>query len=279
MRIPARVSFGKPENWYLTRFELPSCWYLEFEANLNDDDQRSVIEYTARLASLVAPNALKLSGKTIQFIGTEPFAVDELQGLLPSDVNVVVDEPVDNPDIVVLGVEDFEEEQISAAVDARYEGTSFLPQDGFLDLVLFGYDWWANHVNLLNRSKDSHPGMSYLHSLQSFRWPGTEALESDGTGDSSGEFQSETPLHRLGYQITGLSRARRWQVLTVAVPSLGLEEVAGTIASNLRLRRAQVGGANRYANAIGEWEHDLSRLQTTYYSGSRENFQWPSTGR
>jgi hypothetical protein len=263
----------------LTRFELPSCWYLEFEANLNDDDQRSVIEYTARLASLVAPNALKLSGKTIQFIGTEPFAVDELQGLLPSDVNVVVDEPVDNPDIVVLGVEDFEEEQISAAVDARYEGTSFLPQDGFLDLVLFGYDWWANHVNLLNRSKDSHPGMSYLHSLQSFRWPGTEALESDGTGDSSGEFQSETPLHRLGYQITGLSRARRWQVLTVAVPSLGLEEVAGTIASNLRLRRAQVGGANRYANAIGEWEHDLSRLQTTYYSGSRENFQWPSTGR
>jgi hypothetical protein len=227
----------------------------------------------------VAPHALKLSGKTIQFIGAEPFVVDDLQGLLPSDATVVIDEPVDEPDIVVLGTEDFEEEQISAAVDARYEGTSFLPQDGFLDLVLFGYDWWAGHVNLLNLSRDSHPGMSYLHSLQSFRWPGTEAPESDGTGDSGGEFQSETALRRLGYQITGLSRARRWQVLNVAVPSLGLEEVVGTIASNLRLRKAQVGGRDKYANAIGEWEFDLARLRSTYYNGSRANFRWPSTGR
>jgi hypothetical protein len=118
---------------------------------MDEKDQRSVIEYTARLASLVAPNALAMSGKTVQFIGADPFTVDDLQGLLPSDVTVVIDEPVDEPDIVVLGVEDFEEEQISAAVDARHEGTSFLPQDGFLDLVLFGYNWWPDLVNLLNR--------------------------------------------------------------------------------------------------------------------------------
>ena len=246
---------------------------------MNENDQRSVIEYTARLASQVAPNALKMSGKTIQFIGVEPFAVDDLQGLLPSDATVVIDEPVDEPDIVVLGVEDFEEEQIFAAVDSRHEETSFLPQDGFLDLVLFGYDWWADHVNLLNQSRDSHPGLSYLYSLQSFRWPGTEAPESGGTGDSGGDFQSETPLRGLGYQITGMSRDERWQILRIrAVPELGLEEVVSTIASNIRLRKAQVGGADRYENAIGEWEYDLARLRSTYYREGRASFQWPSTG-
>jgi hypothetical protein len=246
---------------------------------MDENDQRSVIEYTARLASLVAPNALKMSGKTVQFIGTNPFAINDLKGLLPPDVTVVIDEPVNEPDFVVLGVEDFDEKQISAAVDARHEGTSFLPQDGFLDLVLFGYDWWADLIDLLNESKEQHPGMRYLHSLQSFRWPGTEAPESPGDGDSEGEFQHETDLHRMGYRITGLSRARRWDVLTIAVPRLGLKQVVETIANHIRLRKAQVGGADKYSHAIGEWEHDLKKLRSTYYRGSRANFQWPSTGR
>lgn len=225
---------------------------------MNENDQRSVIEYTARLASRVAPHALKLSGKTIQFIGAEPFAVDDLQGLLPSDATVVIDE----------------------AVDARHEGTSFLPHDGFLDLVLFGYDWWTDHVNLLNRSRDSHPGMSYLHSLQSFRWPGTEAPESLGTTDSEGEFKSETDLLKLGYKISGMSRPERWLILSaVAVPRLGLEEVTRTIANHIRLRKTQVGGADKYSYGIGEWEHDLARLRSTYYLGSAADFYWPSTGR
>jgi hypothetical protein len=246
---------------------------------MNENDQRSVIEYTARIALLVAPHALKLRGKTIQFIGAEPFAVDDLQGLLPFDVTVVIDEAVDVPDIVVLGVEDFEEQQISDAVDARHQGTSFLPQDGFLDLVLFGYDWWTDHVNLLNRSRDSHPGMSYLHSLQSFRWPGTDATESPGTNESEGDFKSETDLLKLGYKISGMSRPERWLVLSVvAVPRLGLEEVVRTISNHIRLRKTQVGGAEKYRHGIGEWEHDLARLKSAYYQGSSSNFYWPSTG-
>ncbi len=40
---------------------------------MNENDQLSVIEYTVRLASLVAPNALAMSGKTVQFIGDGPF--------------------------------------------------------------------------------------------------------------------------------------------------------------------------------------------------------------
>ena len=253
---------------------------------MNENDQLSVIEYTARLAALVAPNALVMSGKTVQFIGDGPFEVGDLEGLLPSDATVVIDGTVDEPDIVVLGTHNFDEDEISAAVDARHDETSFLPQDGFLDLVLFGYDWWANHVNLLNRSVDSHPGMSYLNSLQSlhsFKWPGTDAPESTettGATDSAGDFNTETPLHRLGYNVSKpTSRSARWLILSgVAVPTLGLEEVAQTIANHIRLRKTQVGGAERYRRAIGEWEHDLARLKSTYYQGSSANFYWPSTG-
>ncbi len=246
---------------------------------MDENDQRSVIEYTARLASLVAPNALEMSGKTVQFIGAEPFNVSDLEGLLPSDATVVIDGPVDEPDIVVLGTHDFDEDEISAAVDARHEGTLFLPQDGFLDLVLFGYDWWTDQVNLLNRSRDSHPGMSYLHSLQSFQWPGTDATESPGTTDSDGEFKTETDLLKLGYRISGMSRTERWLVLSVvAVPRLGLEEVVRTISNHIRLRKTQVGGAEKYRHGIGEWEHDLARLKSTYYQSLGANFYWPSTG-
>jgi hypothetical protein len=250
---------------------------------MDENDLKSVIEYTERLASLVAPNALEMSGKTVQFIGTKPFEVSDLEGLLPSDATVVIDEPVDEPDIVVLGTHDFNEDEIAAAVDARQDETSFLPQDGFLDLVLFGFDWWTHNVNLLNRSKDTHPGMSYLHSLrslQSFKWPGTYAPESTGTTDSEGDFASETPLHRLGYNVSEpTSKSARWLILSqVAVPTLGLETVAQTIANHIRLRKTHVGGAEKYRRAIGEWEHDLATLKSTYYQSLGANFYWPSTG-
>ena len=252
--------------------------------NIDDNDLQSVIGYTARLASLVAPNALQLSGKTVQFIGTGPFTIDGLKGLLPLDVTVVVANQGSRrqkrePDFVVIGVEDFTEELISTAVDMKGDETSFMPQDGFLDLVLFGYDWWTDLPDLLNESKDWHPGMRYLHSLasSSFRWPRTTAPESDQPGVSENDFERTTDLFDMGYQITGKSKSRRWSVLTRAVPELGLKAVVETIANHIRVRKAQVGGADRYSHAINEWEYDLSMLRATYYRGSRADFQWPST--
>jgi len=246
---------------------------------MDDDDQRKIIEYSARLSSTVAPNAMKLSGKTVHFIGWGPYSVEDIEALLPSDTLVVSGEHVTRPDYVVLGTDEFDEHQILSAVEARHDSTSFLPQDGFLDLILFGYDWWAEYIQLLDDSKDWHPGMRHLHSLQSFRWPGTEAPESTGFQESGREFKSETDLHKLGYKLTNMTPAKRWQVLTtVAIPRLGLKEVAGTIASHIRNRKRQVGGAEKYAKAIRAWEYDLQRLKTTYYKGTRANFHWPSTG-
>lgn len=88
-------------------------------------------------------------------------------------------------------------------------------------------------------------------------------------------WRDETPLHRLDYKITGRSRHQRWQILiNRAVPQLGLLEVSHTIANNCRIRKLQYDGVERYAHAIGEWEHDLARLKEHSYDSS---FFWPST--
>ncbi|WP_419871503.1 hypothetical protein [Candidatus Pristimantibacillus sp. PTI5] len=107
-----------------------------------------------------------------------------------------------------------------------------------------------------------------------FRWPSTEVQESDGHSDRDGNFREETPLHRLGYRITGLNRGQRWDVLVHrAIPAIALKEIAYTIARNVRLRKSQTGGRAKFSYAIGEWEHDLKRLKQEYY---KSNFTWPS---
>jgi len=105
-----------------------------------------------------------------------------------------------------------------------------------------------------------------------------EAPLASGVNEREDEFNSETRLHALGYQITGMTRAARWDVLTrTALPELGLQEVANTIAMLVRLRKAQRNGQERYWRAIAEWEHDLSRLKHEYWIPLATRFVWPTT--
>lgn len=107
-----------------------------------------------------------------------------------------------------------------------------------------------------------------------FKWPSTDANESNGSSDREGNFRDETELHRLGYRITGLNRSQRWDVLVRrAIPKITLKEIVNTIARNVRLRKSQIGGSTKFSHAIGEWEHDLKRLKQEYY---KSNFTWPT---
>jgi hypothetical protein len=104
------------------------------------------------------------------------------------------------------------------------------------------------------------------------------AQEATGANERIDDFQAETDLHALGYQITGRSRNKRWAVLTQeAIPQLGLQDVAYTIAMLVRLRKAQRNGRERFSHAIAEWEYDLSRLKDTYYTAAAYRFPWPTT--
>ncbi|WP_261303997.1 hypothetical protein [Paenibacillus andongensis] len=109
-----------------------------------------------------------------------------------------------------------------------------------------------------------------------FQWPSTYAVETLKPGNKDGNrFGLESPLHKLGYKITDSNRSKRWIILeNEALPKLGLEKVANVIATNVKARKRQKGGANKYSHAIFEWEYDLKKLKDTYY---RRDFQWPTT--
>lgn len=112
---------------------------------------------------------------------------------------------------------------------------------------------------------------------QEFQWPSTYAVETlkPGNKSDSNRFGLESPLHKLGYRITDSNRTKRWIILeNKALPKLGLGKVANVIATNVKARKRQKGGAKKYSHAIFEWEYDLKKLKDTFY---RRDFQWPTT--
>ncbi|GIP11298.1 hypothetical protein J1TS5_34680 [Paenibacillus macerans] len=108
-----------------------------------------------------------------------------------------------------------------------------------------------------------------------FIWPSTDAVESIGGKKTHSHFETTSELYQLGYKITGNTRSMRRSVLDhEAVPKLGLEKTAKTIASLVRMRKRQKDGKEIYQHAIAEREEDLAYLKEKYYKGS---FHWPST--
>ncbi|MBX6764707.1 MAG: hypothetical protein K6T51_02515 [Rubrobacteraceae bacterium] len=253
--------------------------------SVDPDEFTAQVNYLAKIGRMIVPQAFAFVGQDILFTGDDPFSAEDLAELLPEgarcyidDVHVYVsDVPEDVAfDLVVVGRTDYSEEAITDAIDRGDEPPRFLPQEGFLDELLFGNDWWNVYVECLDAVLEYHPGLQYVKSLETFPWPGTDAEETDYPGVSEAEFQPETPLYNLGYRITGLSRSERWEILcTKAVPELGLQEVAETIARHCRVRKRQFGGREKYAHAIAEWEHDLDRLKREFYSNRRYKFSWP----
>ena len=108
----------------------------------------------------------------------------------------------------------------------------------------------------------------------SFKWPETELQEVKTIKQEENKLNENSALRLMGYQITGLTRDKRWEILEKAVPSLGLRKVATIIAYNVKLRKGQKNGLIKYRNAITEWEHDLAKLKQVYY---RKEFKWPNT--
>lgn len=107
-----------------------------------------------------------------------------------------------------------------------------------------------------------------------FKWPSTDVIGNDnGSNDSIG-LNEKSELRKRGYQITGTTREQRWKVLQRIVPDIGLRKVAYTIAGNVKLRKGQKDGAEKFSYAISEWEYDLAKLKKMYY---KKDFNWPRT--
>lgn len=85
-------------------------------------------------------------------------------------------------------------------------------------------------------------------------------------------FSEQSELNEISYRITGSTRDERWKVLNQAVLELGLKKVVSIISANIRIRKKQSYGEQKYLHAITEWEYDLNRLKESYYYGE---FKWP----
>lgn len=87
-------------------------------------------------------------------------------------------------------------------------------------------------------------------------------------------FSEQSELNKMGYRISGITRDERWEVLRRAIPALGLKKVVNIISANVRLRKRQKNGEEKYQHAIAEWEYDLSQLKKKYYY---DGFKWPES--
>lgn len=245
---------------------------------IDPDEFAEQVDYLGLLGKLVVSRAFTFVGQEILFTGEDPFSAEELSGLLPRRAYSYMDDDVPEDvsfDLVVVGQRDFSKEIIVDVLARDGEPPRFLPQEGFLDEVLFGHDWWSVDVEWLNAVLQYHPGLQYVASLETFSWPSTEAAEAEGRSEGELELREQSRLKELGYDTTK-SRSVRWRVLTTkAVPELGLPRVAGMIAWFCRLKKRQRGGSQRFARAIGEWEHDLERLKREIYPKHRPRFVWP----
>jgi hypothetical protein len=226
---------------------------------------------------------LPATERTVAFVGDFPWRADELKAQALGVEVRSLDTP-DFVDTIVVGWDCDEPDVLVDWIEQPGRPPRFLPQEGWIALLLLEQDWWLDEPASLNRVADEgHPIKVVREAWPSgFRWPGVEVEEiPEPTGQGlATDPAEESHLHRLGYQITGMGRADRWRVLTVrAVPELGLQETANTIAGHVRLRRRMRGGESRFAYAIQEWEHDLERLRSTYFRPGATGFPWPSTDR
>ena len=194
------------------------------------------------------------------FTGEGPYKSEDLCRLLPHDnsLNLNIDPPpiwpfhddgVD-PVYIVVGKENYDEEQMVNFVQNFESNCVFLPQEGYLDLILFGRNWWTEEPGLLNECLEHHDGLQYAKLLAGeqydFKWPSTFVLPSfqlQGSINTSAEYDEDSCLSRSGYKhwINGreLPDHELVAALHKAIDAEGLEEVVCTMAGFLRRYRRQ----------------------------------------
>ncbi len=250
-----------------------------------DDRQASYEKYVqAYLEDKAALGRLtlhlaRLRGSTVFFTGRTPHDPVQLADLLPGCSCLLFeegDEWAEPPDIVVIGMYEYDESFLEeVVVRTAPDVPAFLPQEGLMALLMFGEDWWTSPTAGLDDACSYHHGLAYVRLLASvrpaWRWPSTWGSASNGgRGLEEVAMADESALKKSGYSITDGGRRRprkeRWKILSrVSVPELGLQVVAETIASHVRIRKRQPGGAEKYHRAIQAWEKDLAKLKRIYY--------------
>lgn len=146
---------------------------------VNSEDFAAQVNYLAALGRLVIPRAF--TDHKVLFVGYAPFDSEELGSLLPGEVewHEYGDSPEEFvPDMVVLGREGFEKGAVKSVLTDLDTPPKVVPQEGFLDELLFGHDWWDDEVESLRTMADYHRGLQSARSLGALALVGIEQPQS-----------------------------------------------------------------------------------------------------
>ncbi len=256
------------------------------------------LQLSTTIISRIAENCLPYENGNICFLFGEdnegPYMYDDLLTLIPSlstwDANDE-DGPTEDYSETHFMVFDHGEStlfdpEVRNYIDQRGNEARFLPSEGFLDLILFGYNWWEEYPHILDQYLIITPGLQYAKSLEDpgFRLPSTEAVPTGaGTVDGSG-FREIGDLRANGYSVTNgsgiyFSGNERWLRLQRIIDTnkMNLRQAAYDIATLVKGRKRQRNGIERNWRSIAAWETDLQLLKSKYYDNRTHNFVWPST--
>lgn len=183
---------------------------------------------------------------------------------------------------MVIGKDNYDVEEIRNFALTFGGKSAFLPQEGFLDLILFGRNWWTDQTNLLNACLDHHEGLQYARSLAGtqaygFQWPSTVLFTFNPPYNSMEEipdYNDDSCLSRNGYQhsVNGryLKEHELISALNKAIANEGLE--ACVMHMHHLLTRPI---SHNQPNACDKWTRHLAYMKDRYYDTGNNGFLWP----
>jgi hypothetical protein len=234
------------------------------------------------------PDSFPVDG--VATMGAVPFEDNELDDFFyDSGVGIYI--PDENTEILVIGREEWREEDLEELLDKRAgKALKVYSQEMFLSYWASGRDPFEDE-KIARKFGEGHPALEFLSNV-GFDWPKT--LVAGGDGDFNEELPSVGVLKHSGYTVgkSGLDERERREVLRYVyssqlpvVVSVSYMEEWGKPKSKERLQKMANSVATFCRNekrksrpsllAISDWEDDLQWLHKTFYSG-RFMFQWPS---
>ena len=159
---------------------LPQDGYPKDAANNAKVDPESFadqVNYLAALGRLVVPRAFAFVGRKILFVGHEPFDAEDLGGLLPDGTEWYEHQYAPegfSPDIVVVG-RLCPKGLVKGVMEGIGRSPKVVPQEGFVDELLFGHDWWDEKLDSLQEMAHPHRGLQSARSVGALRPVGMDA--------------------------------------------------------------------------------------------------------
>ena len=224
-------------------------------------------------------------------LGSYPFEEHEFDDFLKG-LGITAHAPSHDLNVLVVGQQDWEEDQLHEAIEARRgRELRIYSQEMFLSLLRTGFDPLEDPTVAEFFGK-GHPALEYIQDW-GFDWPVTRIVPIAAGSTVATGLRERSPLKIFGYTVgtNGRNEQERRLALKNAfyadfnanprlvefLPKWGdpesgtrLKKMAEHISMNVELR-----SRGRWPEADNHWREDLAWLKVTFYDG-KHTFHWPS---